>query len=68
MNPTTAVISHWFKARRGLAMGLMAVGSSFGGTIIPIMSRNLIPLIGYVIQLLFQDESHRILDFRGQCE
>jgi MFS transporter, MCT family, solute carrier family 16 (monocarboxylic acid transporters), member 10 len=48
MTPTMAVISHWFKAKRGLAMGLMAVGSSSGGTIIPIMSRNLIPLIGYI--------------------
>jgi len=48
MNPTTAVIAHWFKKRRGLAMGMMAVGSSLGGTLIPIMARNLIPIIGYV--------------------
>lgn len=48
MNPTTAAVAHWFKARRGLAMGLMAVGSSIGGTVIPILSRNLIPIIGYV--------------------
>ncbi len=48
MNPTTAVIAHWFKRRRGLAMGLMAMGSSFGGTLIPIAARNLIPILGYV--------------------
>ncbi|KAF8900548.1 MFS general substrate transporter [Mucidula mucida] len=47
MNPTTAVIAHWFKRRRGLAMGLMAMGSSFGGTLIPIAARNLIPILGF---------------------
>lgn len=46
MNPTTATIAHWFKRRRGLAMGMMAVGSSIGGTVIPIAARNLIPRIG----------------------
>ncbi|KAF9020820.1 MFS general substrate transporter [Hymenopellis radicata] len=46
MNPTMAVIAHWFKRRRGLAMGLMAMGSSFGGTLIPIAARNLIPKVG----------------------
>ncbi len=48
MNPTTAVLSHWFKKRLKLALGLMAVGSSLGGTVIPIATRNLLPLVGYV--------------------
>ncbi|KAF9020821.1 MFS general substrate transporter [Hymenopellis radicata] len=47
MNPTTAVIAHWFKRKRGLAMGVMAMGSSFGGTLIPIAARNLIPKVGF---------------------
>ncbi|KAF9017421.1 MFS general substrate transporter [Hymenopellis radicata] len=47
MSPTTAVLAHWFKRRRGLATGLMAVGSSIGGTIIPIAARNLIPKVGF---------------------
>ncbi|KAF9461812.1 MFS general substrate transporter [Collybia nuda] len=45
--PTTAVISHWFRRRRGLAMGIVAVGSSIGGTIIPITAHKLIPLVGF---------------------
>ncbi|PPQ91371.1 hypothetical protein CVT25_004138 [Psilocybe cyanescens] len=45
--PTTAVIAHWFKKRRGLAMGLVAVGSSLGGTLLPIAANNLIPRVGF---------------------
>ncbi|KAG6911387.1 hypothetical protein DXG01_016484 [Tephrocybe rancida] len=45
--PTTAVVAHWFKLRRGLAMGLVAVGSSIGGTVLPILSKNLIPTVGF---------------------
>ncbi|KIY61531.1 MFS general substrate transporter [Cylindrobasidium torrendii FP15055 ss-10] len=47
MSNTSAVVAHWFKKRRGLAMGIMAVGSSLGGTLIPIAARNLIPRIGF---------------------
>ncbi|GLB34493.1 putative monocarboxylate [Lyophyllum shimeji] len=45
--PTTAVIAHWFKLRRGQAMGFVAVGSSIGGTIVPIAAKNLIPMVGF---------------------
>ncbi|KAF8227102.1 MFS general substrate transporter [Tricholoma matsutake] len=45
--PTTSIISHWFSRKRGLAMGLVAVGSSLGGTIIPITAHNLIPILGF---------------------
>ncbi|KJA24153.1 hypothetical protein HYPSUDRAFT_38917 [Hypholoma sublateritium FD-334 SS-4] len=45
--PTTAVIAHWFKKRRGLAMGVVAMGSSLGGTILPIAARSLIPRVGF---------------------
>ncbi|KAJ1307955.1 hypothetical protein OPQ81_002032 [Rhizoctonia solani] len=45
--PMIAVISHWFKARRGLAIGIAASGSSVGGTIIPIVARQLIPKVGF---------------------
>ncbi|PFH46091.1 hypothetical protein AMATHDRAFT_102787, partial [Amanita thiersii Skay4041] len=34
--PTTAVIAHWFKRRRGLAMGCVSAGSSFGGALLPV--------------------------------
>ncbi|KAG8695870.1 hypothetical protein FRC11_001143, partial [Ceratobasidium sp. 423] len=45
--PTIAIIAHWFKARRGLAIGIAASGSSVGGTIIPIVARRLIPVVGF---------------------
>ncbi|KAJ6593388.1 major facilitator superfamily domain-containing protein [Mycena capillaripes] len=45
--PTTAVIGHWFKKRRGIATGFLATGSSLGGTIFPIVARNLIPRVGF---------------------
>ncbi|KAJ6559229.1 major facilitator superfamily domain-containing protein [Mycena vulgaris] len=45
--PTIAVIGHWFKRRRGLAMGFSAMGSSIGGTIFPIATHKLIPLVGF---------------------
>lgn len=45
--PTIAVVSHWFRARRGLAFGILASGSSIGGTVIPIAVRKLIPIVGF---------------------
>ncbi|KAG7086044.1 hypothetical protein E1B28_003565 [Marasmius oreades] len=45
--PTMGVIGHWFKKRRGRAMGLTAIGSSVGGTIFPIASRRLIEEVGF---------------------
>ncbi|CAA7271138.1 unnamed protein product [Cyclocybe aegerita] len=45
--PTAAVVAHWFKKRRGLAMGFVAVGSSIGGTVLPIAAKGLIPAVGF---------------------
>ncbi|KAJ7350626.1 MFS general substrate transporter [Mycena albidolilacea] len=45
--PVAAVIGHWFKERRGMAMGFVACGSSIGGTLFPIVARNLIPRVGF---------------------
>ncbi|KAF8902813.1 MFS general substrate transporter [Gymnopilus junonius] len=45
--PTTAIVAHWFKKRRGLAMGFIAIGSSLGGTLLPIAVKNLIPRVGF---------------------
>ncbi|KAJ6497558.1 major facilitator superfamily domain-containing protein [Mycena sanguinolenta] len=45
--PTTAVIGHWFQKRRGIATGILATGSSLGGTLFPIVARNLIPRVGF---------------------
>ncbi|KAK7057637.1 MFS domain-containing protein [Favolaschia claudopus] len=46
-SPVGAVMGHWFHKRRGLAMGLVATGSSIGGTVFPIIARNLIPRVGF---------------------
>jgi MCP family monocarboxylic acid transporter-like MFS transporter 10 len=46
--PIPAIASQWFKKRRSLAFGVIAAGSSLGGTIIPIAASNLIERIGYV--------------------
>lgn len=45
--PTTAIIAHWFNLRRGLAMAFIAVGSSIGGTVLPIAAKILLPLLGF---------------------
>ncbi|KAA1469292.1 MFS general substrate transporter [Dentipellis sp. KUC8613] len=45
--PTFGVLSHWFKKRRGFALGISACGSSIGGTVFPIMFRNLQVSIGF---------------------
>ncbi|KAL7417054.1 major facilitator superfamily domain-containing protein [Mrakia frigida] len=45
--PTLAIVSHWFHKKRAMAYGVVACGSSIGGTIFPIMVRKLIPIIGF---------------------
>jgi len=44
--PANAIIAHWFKKKRGRALGFTAIGSSIGGTTIPIAVKNLIPRVG----------------------
>ncbi|KAI9065491.1 MFS general substrate transporter [Trametes sanguinea] len=39
--------AHWFKRRLGLALGIMALGSSLGGTCFPIAVRNLVQQVGF---------------------
>lgn len=46
--PLLGVVAHWFKKRKGLALGWTAVGSSLGGTLFPIAARNLIQSVGLV--------------------
>ncbi|KAH7303657.1 major facilitator superfamily domain-containing protein [Stachybotrys elegans] len=46
-SPALAVISTWFVQKRGLAMGIMATGSSVGGVIFPIMISRMIRYNGY---------------------
>ncbi|EIW76329.1 MFS general substrate transporter [Coniophora puteana RWD-64-598 SS2] len=41
------VVSHWFRKKRALALGILAMGSSIGGTILPIITNTLLPKVGY---------------------
>jgi MFS family permease len=43
---STSVIAHWFKKKRGRALGCMSVGSALSGTTIPIIVKNLLPVVG----------------------
>lgn len=43
----TALIAGWFSKRRGMAYGIATSGSSFGGVVLPIMIRELIPRVGF---------------------
>nr|GAT51720.1 predicted protein [Mycena chlorophos] len=45
--PSIGIIGHWFNKKRGIALGFAAVGSSIGGTIYPIATHHLIPLVGF---------------------
>ncbi|KAJ3767200.1 major facilitator superfamily domain-containing protein [Lentinula raphanica] len=45
--PSLSVLGHWFKRKRGAAMGLTTIGSSIGGTALPIAIRKLIPTVGF---------------------
>lgn len=46
---TTAlsVVSHWFEKRRGLASGIVFVGSSVGGVGFPLLMRATLPTLGW---------------------
>lgn len=45
--PLVAVVAHWFRRRKGLALGCLALGSSSGGTLFPIIVHNLIDSVGF---------------------
>jgi len=44
-----SVIAHWFKKRRGFALGFMAFTSSIGGTVFPVAFRNLHDTVGHAL-------------------
>ncbi|EJD49716.1 MFS general substrate transporter [Auricularia subglabra TFB-10046 SS5] len=45
--PVMAVLTHWFKKRRSTAFGVVAIGSSVGGTVFPIIVRKLQESLGF---------------------
>jgi MCP family monocarboxylic acid transporter-like MFS transporter 10 len=42
-----SAIPHWFKKRRSTALGINAFSSSIGGTVFPVVFRNLLVKVGY---------------------
>ncbi|KAJ3557097.1 hypothetical protein NP233_g11828 [Leucocoprinus birnbaumii] len=44
---SNSIIAHWFKKKRGRALGYMAIGSALAGTTIPIIVKNLLPIVGF---------------------
>lgn len=70
--PSLSIIGHWFKQKRGIAMGLTTFGSSLGGTFFPIVARRLIPAVGWVgIISFYRDLTDQFcfngLGSLGQC-
>jgi len=45
--PVMSIIAHWFKKRRGTALGVVAFASSIGGTLFPVVFRNLTDIVGF---------------------
>lgn len=47
--PALSCISHWFKRRRGAALGVFATGASIGGLVYPILLNKLLynPKVGF---------------------
>ncbi|KAI5990673.1 MFS general substrate transporter [Pisolithus albus] len=44
---TPAIVSHWFLKKRSQAFGVLAIGSSIGGTILPIITQQLFGKVGF---------------------
>ncbi|KAI9056296.1 monocarboxylate permease [Trametes sanguinea] len=46
-SPSIAVLGHWFRRRRALAIGLTTGSSAVGGVVFPIILEQLIPRVGF---------------------
>lgn len=44
--PAMPIVSHWFRKRRSTGIGIVAAGAAVGGTVLPIVVRQLIPVVG----------------------
>jgi MFS family permease len=45
--PSVGTASTWFSRRRGLAVGVVTSGSAVGGIVLPIVTQQLLPRIGF---------------------
>lgn len=46
-SPTISAIGHWFKLRRGFAVGVGTTGGAIGGIFFPLMMQYLVPQVGW---------------------
>ncbi|KAG9001793.1 hypothetical protein FRB90_011541 [Tulasnella sp. 427] len=44
--PAMPIVSHWFRKKRSTGIGIVAAGAAVGGTVMPIVIRQLIPVVG----------------------
>lgn len=51
--PGTVLVSHWFRRRRGTAIGIVLTGTSIGGVIIPLVAAPLIAAYGWRTAMIF---------------
>ena len=51
--PSSALISRWFRRRRGLALGLSVTGSSIGGALLPPLMTSMFMSLGWRDALLY---------------
>ncbi|KAF7344123.1 Riboflavin transporter mch5 [Mycena venus] len=46
--PCITVVTHWWKRKRGLALGVASSGSAVGGIFFPVVLRNILPKLGFI--------------------
>ncbi|KAJ7084676.1 MFS general substrate transporter [Mycena epipterygia] len=44
---SATIITHWWKRKRGLALGMASCGASLGGVFFPIVLRQVLPRVGF---------------------
>lgn len=50
--PCVVLVSRWFSARRGLALGILLTGTSLGGAVVPLLAQPLIAQYGWRTALI----------------
>ncbi|KIO16962.1 hypothetical protein M407DRAFT_33392 [Tulasnella calospora MUT 4182] len=45
-DPAMPIVSHWFRKRRSTGIGIVAAGAAVGGSVVSIVVRQLLPVVG----------------------
>lgn len=54
--------------RRNLAFGIVAAGTSIGGTVFPLIAGSLLPRVGYVFLFPLFEYFYPNIGLNGRCE